>query len=83
MKFVLLPLITLASISFANAADYPLKPSQDSYVSLNECLYAHGKGVKLGGSSTDTYVYKNELWQITYDAAEKQISCEVLGVLSE
>lgn len=67
----------------AHATDFKLSPSPDNYISLNECLYAFSKGIKLETTSPDIYLYKNEIWSIAYKEEDQKISCERVGKLSE
>ena len=86
---MLVCLASLAPIAAANVADaieYDLKPSSSNYASLNECLYAHSKGTKVSeqsGQAQDYYIYKNDLWKILFNEESEQITCELLGVITE
>jgi hypothetical protein len=81
--FCTVSIATVLISSAANAAEYKLEPSGDSYLSLNECLYAVSKGTPIGAAVDGIYIYKNELWQFTYATAEQTVTCDQLGVLSE
>ena len=83
MKFIILTILAISWTSFANATEYKLTPPTGSLISLNKCLYALSKGTKLSSSSDNTYLYKNELWLVSYLEGKKVIQCELAGMFSE
>ena len=83
MKFLALTIFVLTSVSFANATEYKLTKPAAKTSSLNECLYAFSKGTKLTSSLGDTFIYKKEVWRLSYHKDDELVSCELIGVLSE
>jgi hypothetical protein len=74
-------MLLLTSLS-APAVEFPLKPSSDNYISLNECLYALSKGTRLATGAEEVFIYSNQVWAISFDA-KNGFTCDLLGLLSE
>jgi len=83
MKFLVLTILIFSSVSFAKATEYKLTKPAVETSSLNECLYAFSKGTKLSSSLGDTFIYKKELWRVSYHEDDELISCELVGVFGE
>ena len=70
--------------STVNAADFSLKiEPQSSYVSLNECIYAISRAIKIAGMPDNVYLYKDELWSASFNQKSSVMSCKLLGRFSE
>ena len=79
-------IITVASIAListtAAAEQFKLKKSNDSYISLNECLYALSKGARLKTGSREVFIYKNQVWSISF-GSETGLTCDLVGLVTE
>ena len=73
------------SISFftnAQAKQFELSKPDDNYVSLNECLYALSKGIKLSTAKGDVFIYQNQVWEMSFNDDQKY-ECTLIGKLAE
>jgi len=83
MKITLIFTVLSAVISSAAQAEqFSLNKTEDSYISLNECLYALSKGTRLAKGKGDVFVYQSGVWEFSYSADQK-FNCELIGELTE
>ena len=64
------------------AKQFDLSKPNDSYVSLNECLYALSKGTRLSTGKEEVFIYQNQVWEMS-STKEQKYGCELIGELTE
>ena len=74
--------VSLSLFTNAQAKQFELSKPDDSYVSLNECLYALSKGTKLSTGKGDVFIYQNQVWEMSFNEDQKY-ECTLIGKLSE
>jgi hypothetical protein len=83
MQITLIFTILSAIISTAAQAEqFNLNKAEDSYISLNECLYALSKGTRLAKGKGDVFVYQSGVWEFSF-TAEQKFNCKLIGELNE
>ena len=83
MKNILIFSITSIFLSITvQAKQFDLSKPNDSYVSLNECLYALSKGTRLSTGKEEVFIYQNQVWEMSFNK-EQKYGCELIGELSE
>jgi hypothetical protein len=84
MKTALIVPLTFLLAFPAYGAEFKLVPSDDAYISLNECLYALTRGTKISTTTgEDLHVYQNQAWLISVEMDLKMLSCELAGEFIE
>ena len=66
----------------AQAESFSVSQADDSYISLNECLYALSKGTKLSSNRGDIFIYQKQVWEMSFSDDEKYV-CNLIGNLTE
>ena len=84
MKTALIVPLTFLLAFPTYGAEFKLVPSDDGYISLNECLYALQQGTKISTkTSDDLHVYQNQAWLISVNMDTKMLKCELAGEFIE
>tara|TARA_E500000178_G_C16430671_1_gene491467 strand:- start:148 stop:399 length:252 start_codon:yes stop_codon:yes gene_type:complete len=79
------PILAILSVIISTAAQaeqFNLSKTEDSYISLNECLYALSKGTRLAKGKGDVFVYQSGVWEFSFSADQK-FNCTLVGELVE
>lgn len=79
------PILAILSVIISTAAQaeqFNLSKAEDSYISLNECLYALSKGTRLAKGKGDVFVYQSGVWEFSFSADQK-FNCTLVGELVE
>lgn len=79
------PIFAILSVVISTAAQaekFNLNKVEDSYISLNECLYALTKGTRLAKGEGDVFVYQRGVWEFSFSADQK-FNCKLIGELAE
>ena len=83
IKNILVLSITSIFLSITvQAKKFNLSKPNDSYVSLNECLYALSKGTKLSKGKEEVFIYQNQVWEMSFNE-EQKYECKLIGKLIE
>ncbi|MDC1384014.1 hypothetical protein N8500_11135 [Candidatus Puniceispirillum sp.] len=83
MKTMLILSFTSIFFSIAvQAKQFDLSKPNDSYVSLNECLYAMSKGTRLSKGKEEVFIYQNQVWKMSFNE-EQKYECKLIGELVE
>ena len=83
MKNILIFSITSIFLSITvQAKQFDLSKPNDSYISLNECLYALSKGTRLSTGKEEVFIYQNQVWEMSFNK-EQKYECELIGELTE
>ena len=83
MKNILIFSITSIFLSITvQAKQFDLSKPNDSYVSLNECLYALSKGTRLSTGKEEVFIYQNQVWAMSFNE-EQKYGCKLIGELTE
>ena len=80
-------ILTLSIVSIflsvaAQAEQFNFSKSNDSYVSLSECLYALSKGTRLLKGDGEVFIYNNSVYDMSFNK-EQTFDCELIGELVE
>jgi hypothetical protein len=83
MKNILgLSIILTVFFNTAQAEQFGLIEADDSYISLNECLYALSKGTKLSSNRGEVFIHQNQVWEMSFSEDQKYV-CNLIGTLIE